>query len=76
MPRDPSKGTGGDLNYADSDGKLVVMASFLSGDFYAKYKTQKGYFKSDIKEVGEEAFSGPSSGGLNICWSSSREIIV
>jgi hypothetical protein len=63
LPRDPSKGAGGDLNFADSDGKLVVMAGFQSADYYTRFKTQKSYFKSDIKGVGEEAFSGPSSGG-------------
>ena len=39
------------------------MAGFQSADYYTRFKTQKGYFKSDIKGVGEEAFSGPSSGG-------------
>jgi hypothetical protein len=62
VPRDPSKGAGGDLNFAAADGKLVTMANFLSGDFYATYKKQRGYFKSDVKGVGDEAFIGPSSG--------------
>ena len=63
VPRDPSKGAGGDLNFAGSDDKLVVMAGFQSADYYANYKKQKGYFKSDVKGVGEEAFSGPASLG-------------
>jgi hypothetical protein len=62
VPKNPSKGAGGDLNFADPDGKLVVMANFLPGDFYAKYKKQSGAFKSDVKGVGDEAFSGPPSG--------------
>jgi hypothetical protein len=62
VPRDPSKGAGGDLNFADADGKLVMMANFSGNSVYEKSKQQKGFFKSDVKGVGEEAFSGPSSG--------------
>lgn len=62
VPRDPSKGAGGDLNFADADGKLVIMVNFSGNSIYEKSKQQKGIFKSDVKGVGEEAFSGPSTG--------------
>jgi len=62
VPYDASKGAGGDLNFATSDNKLVVMANFLGSSFYADYKKQNGYFKKDISGVGEEAFAGPKSG--------------
>jgi len=62
VPYDASKGAGGDLNFATSDDKLVVMANFLGSSFYADYKKQPGYFKEEIKGLGEEAFAGPKSG--------------
>jgi hypothetical protein len=62
VPRDPSKGAGGNLNFADADDNLVMMATFSGNSVYEQSKKQKGYFKSDVKGVGEEAFSGPSSG--------------
>jgi len=61
VPRDPSKGAGGDLNFANKDGKLVLMVQrMLSSDaLYSQTKNMKGAFKEDIQGVGDAAFIGP-----------------
>jgi hypothetical protein len=61
VPPDPSKGAGGDLNFATKDGKLILMVNrSLSSDmFYSQTKNMKGAFKEDIQGVGDAAFIGP-----------------
>jgi hypothetical protein len=61
VPRDPSKGAGGDLNFANKDGKLILMVnrSLSSDGFYSQTKNMKGAFKEDIQGVGDAAFIGP-----------------
>ena len=62
VPRDPSKGAGGDLNFANKDGKLILMVNRnLSSDMlYSQTKNMKGAFKEDIQGVGDAAFTGPA----------------
>jgi hypothetical protein len=61
VPPDPSKGAGGDLNFANKDGKLILMVNRnLSSDmFYSQTKNMKGAVKEDIQGVGDAAFIGP-----------------
>jgi hypothetical protein len=63
VPRDPSKGAGGDLNFADQDGKLVVMVQrmLFSDALYAETQKMKGVVKAEIAGVGDAAFSGPAN---------------
>lgn len=64
VPYDPSKGAGGDLNFALADGTMVLIASFQTLDQkdYEKYKTQmKNYIKGSVPGIGEDAFSGPAN---------------
>ena len=58
---DASKGAGGDLNFANKDGKLILMSNrSLSSDmFYSQTKNMKVAFKEDIQGVGDAAFIGP-----------------
>jgi hypothetical protein len=61
VPADPSKGAGGDLNFADKDGKLILMVNRnLSSDMlYSQTKNMKGTVKAEIQGVGDAAFIGP-----------------
>jgi len=62
VPPDASKGAGGDLNFADRDGKLILMVNRnLSSDmFYSQTKTMKDTVKADITGLGDAAFIGPA----------------
>jgi hypothetical protein len=62
VPPNPSKGAGGDLNFADKDGKLILMVNRnLSSDMlYSQTKNMKGTVKADIQGVGDAAFAGPA----------------
>jgi len=61
VPPNPSKGAGGDLNFADKDGKLILMVQrMLNSDMlYSQTKKMKEAFKEDIQGVGDAAFIGP-----------------
>lgn len=63
VPYNPSKGAGGDLNFADQDGKLVVMVQrmLFSDELYTQTKKMKGVVKAEIAGVGDAAFSGPAN---------------
>lgn len=56
VAHNPSVGAGGDLNFATSDGRMIVMAQFVDKRYYADYK--KAYFQAAVTGVGEEAFQG------------------
>ncbi|MGA2476727.1 MAG: hypothetical protein ABSF73_08920 [Terriglobia bacterium] len=62
VPADPSKGAGGDLNFADKDGKLILMVQrMLNSDaLYSQTKNMNGTVKADIQGVGDAAFTGPA----------------
>ena len=62
VPPDASKGAGGDLNFADKDGKLILMVNRnLSSDmFYSQTKNMKDTVKADITGLGDAAFIGPA----------------
>lgn len=61
VPRDPSKGAGGDLNFAVGNDRLILMVLFSGVSNYEPSKAQKGYFKSAVAGVGEAAFCGPAA---------------
>ena len=62
VPADPSKGAGGDLNFANKDGDLILMVQrMLSSDaLYSQTKKMKGTVKAEIAGVGDAAFTGPA----------------
>ena len=62
VPADPSKGAGGDLNFANKDGELILMVQRrLSSDaLYSETKKMKSAVKADIEGVGDAAFTGPA----------------
>jgi len=62
VPADPSKGAGGDLNFANKDGELILMVQrMLSSDaLYSETKKMTGAVKADIEGVGDAAFTGPA----------------
>jgi hypothetical protein len=61
VPPNPSKGAGGDLNFAKQDGTLILMVnrSLTSDMFYSQTKNMKDTVKEDIQGVGDAAFIGP-----------------
>ena len=63
VPPDPSKGAGGDLNFANKDGQLILMVQRMtySDMLYTGAKKMKGTVKTDISGVGDAAFCGPAS---------------
>jgi hypothetical protein len=52
------KAAGGDLNFATEKNKMVLMVQVFNSDWYERYKGQKGYFKAEVKGVGDAAFKG------------------
>ena len=62
VPANPSKGAGGDLNFANKDGELILMVQrMLNSDMlYSQTKKMKDAVKADISGVGDAAFTGPA----------------
>jgi len=62
VPYDPSKGAGGDLNFATQDGKLLLMVQRMpySDMLYSQAKKTQGMVKADVTGVGDAAFTGPA----------------
>lgn len=61
VPKDPSKGAGGDLNFATADEKLFVMFKLSSASAYKTYAASATMFHSTITGIGDEAFIGPKN---------------
>lgn len=61
VPPDPSKGAGGDLNFARADGTLIVLITGMPGDKYAEAKSFKDAFRANVSGLGDQAFEGPSA---------------
>ena len=61
VPPDASKGAGGDLNFANKDGKLILMVQRMpnSDVLYSQTRKMDGTVKADIQGVGDAAFIGP-----------------
>jgi hypothetical protein len=67
VPRDPSKGATGMLNFADAQGALVFTATFeiITPEALAKTKASpswKGLIKGPVSGLGDEAYMGPKGG--------------
>jgi hypothetical protein len=62
IPRNPSKGAGGDLNFALPNGKQILLVTFLDTNEYNQSKAQKGVYGGDVAGVGDEAFIGKVMG--------------
>lgn len=61
IPRDPSVGAGGDLNFATSDDETALMVQIVDKSYCAGFK--QPYFKSAVAGVGDEAFQGETLRG-------------
>ncbi|MGD0783335.1 MAG: hypothetical protein ABSA30_10810 [Candidatus Aminicenantales bacterium] len=62
IPYDPSKGAGGDLNFALADGTMALLVQFQTMDAkrWEKDKAaQKNYIRGPVAGLGDEAFDGP-----------------
>jgi len=59
VPADSQAGAGGDLNFADETGELIVMANFGDAAWFAAMKDSANY-RGPVQGVGEEAFNGPT----------------
>ena len=62
IPYDPSKGAGGDLNFARADGNMALLVQFQTMDAkrWEKNKAaQKNYIRGPVAGLGDEAFDGP-----------------
>lgn len=58
VPRDPQKGAGGHLNFADDKGNMILLASFLTAEEFDFYKSEEGLVKEEMP--GKAAFHGQS----------------
>jgi hypothetical protein len=61
VPREPRKGAGGHLNFANAKGDLILLASFLAATDFNSYKGTPGMVKSQVQGLGDEAFIGPAN---------------
>ena len=57
--REPRKGAGGNLNFARSDGQLVLIAVFYDKTLFSQYAGEPAMVKSQVPGVGDEALLGP-----------------
>jgi len=62
VQRGSTAGAGGDLNFAKSDGSLLLMVEFGNADLFKQWKAQPGFYNSGVAGVGDEAFNGPKGG--------------
>lgn len=60
IPKDISKGAGGDLNFANADGSMLLMVITQPASTYKDWKAQSVLVKGPVSGVGDEAFSGPA----------------
>jgi hypothetical protein len=68
VPRNPSKGAGGDLNFALPNGKPMLMVTFLDTNAYNQSKAQKCVYGGDVKGIGDDAFIGKVMGMESILY--------
>jgi hypothetical protein len=59
VAKDPRKGAGGDLNFADGKG-LVLLLNVGSAKWFTNMKTSNNY-REPVSGLGDEAFDGPST---------------
>lgn len=59
VAKDPMKGAGGDINFADGKG-LILMVNIGAAKWFANMKTTRNY-REPVAGLGDEAFDGPST---------------
>src|SRR5512139_1513821 len=62
VPRGSVAGAGGDLNFADASGELILMVQFTEAKNYEKF--QKRYSKAAVTGLGDQAFLGAAMPGM------------
>jgi hypothetical protein len=62
IPRGSVAGAGGDLNFADDSGELVLMIQFADVKSFAGFKTK--YARGVVSGVGDQAIQGASMPGM------------
>jgi hypothetical protein len=62
IARGSAAGAGGDLNFADGAGELMLMVQFADARNFATLKDK--YAKAPVSGVGEQAFQGGSMPGM------------
>ena len=62
VAKDEVDGAIGKLNFTTDKNWMVLLLNVFSGDRYKRYKSQPGYFKANVKGVGDAAFIGPADG--------------
>lgn len=62
IPRGSVSGAGGDLNFADASGELILMVQTTDAKNYAGFKSK--YAKTPVSGVGDEAIQGAVMPGL------------
>jgi hypothetical protein len=61
VPHDPSRGAGGELNFAEANGTLIVLLTTMPASAYPDAKSYADAFRADLPGIGDEAFEGPST---------------
>jgi len=62
VPRGSVAGAGGDLNFADASGELIVMVQFTEAKNFDSF--QKRYGKVSVSGVGDQAVQGAGMPGM------------
>jgi hypothetical protein len=62
IPRGSAAGAGGDLNFTDGSGELILMIQFADVKNFAGFKSK--YAKGAVSGVGEQAIQGGSMPGM------------
>jgi hypothetical protein len=62
IPRNPVIGAGGDLNFSLQDNTMILTVAIQDSSMYERWKSEEGFFHSDVSGIGDEAFNGPSFG--------------
>lgn len=62
IPKDPTIGAGGDLNFAMEDNTMLLTVAIQDVSMYTEWKRQEGFFHAVVSGIGDEAFEGPSIG--------------
>ncbi len=62
IPRGTVAGAGGDLNFADDSGELIMMVQFTDAKNFDGFKTK--YAKGAVSGVGDKAFQGSAMPGM------------
>lgn len=60
VPADPTNGAGGDLNFAQANGELVMMANFGDKAWFEANKKTPNY-RGPVSGIGDAAFNGPTA---------------